>query len=170
MQTDAQDRLIAAYAALAAGIHVLESAIPMPVPGIKPGLANVITLLVLCRHGWRAAAWVTVLRVIASSLLLGTFLTPTFLLSASGALASLAVMGLLAAAGRDRGWFGPLGFGIAGGMAHMGGQLFFAWAVFVPHPGLLQLAPIFLAAGLVTGALNGIICGMVSNRLVLHPT
>lgn len=170
MHADRQDRVIAAYAALAAGIHVLESAIPMPVPGIKPGLANVITLLVLCRHGWRAAAWVTVLRVMASSLLLGTFLTPTFLLSASGAFASLTAMGLLAALGRHREWFGPVGFGVAGGMAHMGGQLFFAWAVFVPHPGLLRLAPVFLTAGLVTGALNGIICGMVLNRLVIRAT
>ena len=33
-----------------------------PLPGIKPGLANIVTLLVLQRHGWRATAWVTGLR------------------------------------------------------------------------------------------------------------
>jgi heptaprenyl diphosphate synthase len=73
-------------------------------PGVKPGLANIITLIVLARHGWHQAVWVALLRVVAASLLLGQFLAPGFFLSLSGALASLAVMG--AAQHLPRRWFG----------------------------------------------------------------
>jgi heptaprenyl diphosphate synthase len=54
----AEDRRIAALASAAVGLAIAEAAIPLPIPGIKPGLANIVTLLVLYRYGWRAAAWV----------------------------------------------------------------------------------------------------------------
>ena len=60
-------------AALAITIHILESAVPTPLPGIKPGLANVVTVITLALFGWRIAAWVTLLRVLAASLLTGTY-------------------------------------------------------------------------------------------------
>ena len=43
------DHLIAGFAALAIAIHIIESAFPSPLPGVKPGLANVVTLIVLFR-------------------------------------------------------------------------------------------------------------------------
>jgi uncharacterized membrane protein len=58
-------------------------------PGIKPGLANIVTLIVLARYGWVAAAWVSGLRIFAGSLLLGYFLSPGFFMSLTGALFSL---------------------------------------------------------------------------------
>ena len=64
------DRRIAAMAGAAVGLAVAEAAIPLPFPGIKPGLANIVTLLVLYRYGWRAAAWVVGLRIVAGALLL----------------------------------------------------------------------------------------------------
>ncbi|NNG13049.1 MAG: Gx transporter family protein, partial [Halobacteria archaeon] len=94
IQTTAEDQRIAWLAALAITIHILESAFPSPLPGIKPGLANVITIVVLDQFGWRSAAWVSLLRVLCGSLLLGTFLTPTFLLSLSGAVCSIGILWL----------------------------------------------------------------------------
>ena len=61
------DAVIAGFAALAIAVHVIEAAFPTPLPGIKPGLANVITLIVLLRHGAVAAVWVALLRVIGGS-------------------------------------------------------------------------------------------------------
>jgi heptaprenyl diphosphate synthase len=78
IQTTAEDHRVAWLAAPAITIHIMESAIPSPLPGLKPGLANVITIAVLIQFGWRSAAWVSILRVICGSLLLGTFLSPTF--------------------------------------------------------------------------------------------
>jgi hypothetical protein len=82
IKTTRDDHLIAALAALAITVHIAESALPSPLPGIKPGLANVVTLLVLCRYGWQMAVWVTLLRVLVGSILIGTFLSPAFFLSA----------------------------------------------------------------------------------------
>ena len=91
-RADALDRRIAGLAAVAIAIHVLEAGFPSPVPGIKPGLANVVTLIALLRHGVACAAWVAGLRVLVGSLLVGSFLTPTFWLSATGALCAFAAL------------------------------------------------------------------------------
>ncbi len=117
----AEDRRIAVIASAAVGLAVAEAAIPLPIPGIKPGLANIVTLLVLYRYGWRAAAWVVGLRIVASALLLGTFLTPTFAMSLAGGLASLAVLAMLVRLPRR--WFGPVGLSIVAALAHMTAQL-----------------------------------------------
>jgi heptaprenyl diphosphate synthase len=159
-----EDRKIAAFAALAIIIHVLESSFPSPVPGIKPGLANIVTLLVLFRYGWRFAAWVSLLRVVAGSLLLGTFMSPTFFLSLSGALASLFAMGLLWISLRP--WVGMAGVSIVASVSHVMAQLLIAWWLFIPHPGILALTPILIAAGVFFGLFNAIIASSIEKRLV----
>ena len=83
---------IAWLTALAITIHVIEGSFPSLLPGLKPGLANVITIAVLIRFGWVSAAWVSLLRVLMGSLILGTFLSPTFILSLTGALCSVAIL------------------------------------------------------------------------------
>ena len=88
IKTTADDHRIAKLAAFAIGLHLLEAVMPSPLPGVKPGLANIVTLFVLYRFDFATAAWVSLLRVFASSLLLGNFLSPTFALSLSGALLS----------------------------------------------------------------------------------
>lgn len=157
------DRLVAGFAALAITIHILESAVPMPLPGVKPGLANVVVLIVLLRHGVAMAAAVSLLRVIAGSIFIGTFLAPTFFLSLAGALASLAAAASLYMLARR--WTGPAGYGMAMAMAHASGQFLLAWWLFVPHPGLFALLPILLAASMGLGALTGIIAASVLSRL-----
>jgi heptaprenyl diphosphate synthase len=84
---------VARHAAAAIVLTVAEAAIPLPLPGVKPGLANIVTLVVLARWGWREAVWVALLRVIVGSLVLGQFLAPGFSQLAGG-LASLAVLGV----------------------------------------------------------------------------
>ncbi len=158
-----QDRLIAGFTALAVAIHVLEAAFPMPLPGVKPGLANIVTLIVLLRHGWRCAVWVGLLRVLVSSILLGTFLTPTFILSFSGALTSLGILGVAYCMARR--WLGPVGYAVLAALAHMGGQLLVAYALFIPHPVLLKLAPLLLAFAMGLGIVSGMICLGIVRKL-----
>ena len=75
------DHRVARLAALAITLHLIESVIPSPLPGVKPGIANIVTLYVLYRFDFATAAWVSLLRVVAASLLLGNFLSPAFALS-----------------------------------------------------------------------------------------
>ncbi len=151
----ADDRRIARLAALALGLTLAEAAIPSPVPGVKPGLANIVVLLVLLQYGWRAAAWVSGLRVLAGGLLLGTLFAPGFWLSAAGACASLAVLAV--ARHLPERHFGPVSLSVLAAFAHIGGQLALAGAWLLPGVALVKLMPVFAAAALVFGAVNGVI-------------
>jgi len=155
------------YAALAVSIHLIEAGIPSPIPGVKPGLANVITLFVLLRHGIAAAAWVTVLRVSASGVLLGTLFGPSFILGTAGAAAAMMILALVhTVAGR---WLGPVGYAVPAALAHTTAQIGVAAWLFVPHPGIWRLAPILLGAALAAGILTGIITAAINARLPARP-
>jgi len=151
----ADDRRIARLAALAIGLTLAEAAIPSPVPGVKPGLANIVILLVLLQYGWRAAAWVSALRVLAGGLLLGSLFAPGFWLSAAGALASLAVLAL--ARHLPGQYFGPVSLSVLAAFGHIGGQLALAGSWLLPSTALINLLPVFAAAALIFGAVNGVI-------------
>ncbi|MFN2348245.1 MAG: Gx transporter family protein [Thioalkalivibrio sp.] len=159
LSTTREDHRIAWLAALAIAIHVLEAALPSPIPGVKPGLANVITVLALLMYGWRVALWVSLLRVLAGSLLIGSFLSPSFLLSLSGALTSLAALGIAHALAGPR--LSALGLCVLAAMAHMGGQFLVAYTLIIPHPGLLKLLPVLLTAALLFGLASGTIARMM---------
>ena len=155
LQSTPDDHRIAKLAAAAIALSLVDAAIPLPLPGVKPGLANIVTLLVLYRYGLGTAAWVTGLRVFAGGLLLGHFLAPGFFLSLSGA--SLSLLVLAAAQHLPRRWFGPVTLSVLAAFAHIGGQLLLARAWLIPHDGVFLLAPVFLAAALFFGVINGLI-------------
>lgn len=155
LKPTADDHRVARHAAAAIVLTVAEAAIPLPLPGVKPGLANIITLVVLARWGWRDAVWVALLRVLVGSLLLGQFLAPGFFLSLVGSLASLAVLGL--AMHLPKRWFGPVSHSVLAAFAHIGGQVLVARLWLVPHDGVFYLVPVFALAATVFGLVNGLI-------------
>jgi len=155
LAVSAEDRRVAWLATAAVGLSLVDAAIPTPLPGVKPGLANIVTLIVLLRHGWATAVWVSVLRVLAGSLLLGYFLGPGFFLSLAGTTLSLATLGLARhLPGR---WFGPVSLSVLAAFAHIGGQLLLARIWLIPHDGVFLLAPVFGGAALFFGTINGLI-------------
>ena len=151
----AEDHRIAQLAAWAIGLSVLEAAVPSPIPGVKPGLANIVTLLVLVRFGWRTAAWVTLLRVLGSSLMMGSLLTPGFFLSLSGALCSLLLLAL--SQHLPKRWFSCITHSILAAFAHIAGQLLLVYVWLIPHAGVAYLIPLFAGAALLFGTINGMI-------------
>lgn len=155
IQTTADDHRVAKLAALAIGLHLIESVVPSPLPGVKPGIANIVTLYVLYKFDFATAAWVSLLRVFAGSMLLGQFLSPTFMLSLSGALTSLLV--LTVAIKLPKQWFGPVSLSIFAAFAHIAGQLIVVRLWLIPHAGVAYLIPIFAAAALIFGLANGLI-------------
>jgi heptaprenyl diphosphate synthase len=149
-------------ASAAVGLAVAEAAIPLPIPGVKPGLANIVTLLVLYRHGWHVAAWVVGLRIVAGALLLGTFLTPTFAMSLVGGLASLGVLALLVRLPRP--WIGPVGLSVLAAFAHMSAQLALVNVWLMPGANLSGILPIFLGAAWLTGLINGLAAARIMDN------
>ena len=155
IHTTADDHRIAKLAALAIGLHLVEAVLPSPMPGVKPGLANIVTLFVLYRFDFATAAWVSLLRVFASSLILGNFLSPTFALSLSGALLSLSV--LYVSQYLPQRFFSAISLSVLAAFAHMAGQLMVVRMWLIPHAGVAYLIPIFMAVALFFGVLNGVL-------------
>jgi len=161
LKTCKEDHIVAWLAALAISIHILESAIPSPLPGIKPGFANIITVTAFIMYGWKSAAWVSGLRVLIGSLLIGTFLSPTFVLSLSGAVVSIGILTLLGAVSNNT--VGPIGYCIMAALAHMATQIGVAYVFFIPHTGLFQLMPFLMSVALITGIVSGYIVNSCLN-------
>jgi len=155
IKTTIEDHRIAKLATVAIALHMLEAVIPSPLPGVKPGIANIVTLYVLFKYGFASAAWVSILRVFASSLLLGQFLSPTFILSLAGALLSLGVLWLSTHLPKKH--FGTVSLSIFAAFAHIAGQLIIVRLWLIPHASLAYLVPIFAIATLFFGLINGII-------------
>ncbi len=162
LKTTADDHKIAKLAALAISLHLIEAVIPSPLPGVKPGIANIVTLYVLYEYGFATAAWVSLLRVFASSFLLGQFLTPTFVLSLSGALLSLATLALCYKLPKN--YFSPISLSILAAFAHIAAQLIMVRLWLIPQAGIAYLVPIFAVAALVFGLSNGLIVRYLLNK------
>lgn len=155
IKTSADDHRIARLTSLAIGLHLVESILPSPLPGVKPGIANIVTLYVLYRFDFATAAWVSLLRVFAGAFLLGQFLSPTFVLSLSGAVCSLFMLGMVKHLPRK--WFGPVSLSILAAFAHITGQIAVVHLWLIPNAGIAYLIPIFAGAGLMFGLINGLV-------------
>lgn len=151
------------WAGLAVMVHYIESALPSPLPGLKPGLSNVIVLLVFFLFGVRAAWYVGLLKVFAGSLILGSFMSPGFWLSLNGMVFSMLVLSLLSL-GRGFG-LSAIGVSVLCALAHMSGQFLLAYAAFIPHQGLFKLLPILLGAAWVFGLVSGVLAQRLLKRL-----
>ncbi len=146
---------IAILSAYALALHGFESLIPMPIPWVRAGLANIISLTAFMLFGFRAAAMVTLIRVVIASIFSGSFLGPGFFLSLGGGLASLLAMG--SAFSLFPGIFGPVGLSLIGSLLHNLAQLFLAYALFVRQiEPVLLIAPILVLIGTITGLVNGL--------------
>lgn len=163
IRTTPDDHRIAKLTAIAIGLHLIEAIVPSPLPGVKLGIANIITLYVLYRYDFATAAWVSLLRIFAASLLLGQFLSPTFVLSLSGGLCSLIMLWIGSHLPKHR--FGPVSLSVLSAFAHISGQLLIVRLWLIPHTGISYLIPVFAAAALLFGVVNGVIAG----KLLRHP-
>ena len=88
-QTTGKLSQIAVLVALACVLQIAESFIPHPIPGLRLGLANMMTLTAMILLGFGAAMEVALLRTVLSAFMMGTFMSPTFILSFSGAASSV---------------------------------------------------------------------------------
>ena len=84
--------IIAMLLAMAIVLSIMESFIPVWIPGVKLGLANVIILIMLYEFKVGEAFLVQLLRILLASILRGTFLGPSFVMSISGGLFAFIIM------------------------------------------------------------------------------
>jgi heptaprenyl diphosphate synthase len=153
IKTTLLDHQIAQLSAIAIGLSLIESVLPSPMPGVKPGIANIITLYAIYRFNFKTAMWVSILRVFATSLILGQFLSPTFMLSLTGSMLSLLTLYFVIKLSSK--FFSPVGLSVLSSFAHIAGQLMLVRLWLIPHASIYYLIPIYSAAALLFGCING---------------
>jgi heptaprenyl diphosphate synthase len=170
MQIYPKDRKIyqiALLVSLACILQISESMIPHPVPGLRLGLANMVTLTTLVLLGFRHAMEVAIIRTILSALIIGTFMSPGFILSFAAAIASTLMMGLLYwLSGVQRLCrFSIIGISILGAFCHNMVQLALAYLLLVKHSGIFVFFPWLSIGSLATGWVVGTVAGGVCRQL-----
>ncbi len=153
---------LALFISAAVIINVVEFIIPLPIPWLKFGFANIFVLLAIYFFSFSDALIVTILRVLVSSVMVGKFLTPAFFLAMSGALASTIVMFLFFRLFRH--YTSLISVSIVGAYTHSVTQLLTAY-FFVNHPGIFSILFIFLSISLITGIINGFAANYLSDIL-----
>ena len=146
--------------ALAFVFSYVDAMIPLPVfvPGMKLGLANLVSVAGLYSVGLAGTALVAMVRIVLVGFTFGN--TFSKLYGLAGGTASMAVM-ILA---RKSGWFSPVGVSILGGIFHNAGQLIIA-AFVVRTTGVFVYFPALLASGVVTGTVIGLLGGWIVERI-----
>lgn len=151
-QTARQLALTALLTALALALSYTERLIPLglviPLPGVKLGLANIVTLFALYALGRGPAFAILTVRCLLSSLFGGGL--SAFFFSITGGLLAMAVMALLA----DSRHLSIFGVSICGAAAHNVGQI--AAAALVLKSGMVvAYLPPLLLVGIATGFITG---------------
>ena len=144
--------LLALFSAIALTIWAAEALIPPPVPlpGVRLGLANIVLLLTLYLYGRRETALVLAVRLILGAALAGTVMS--FLYSLAGGLLAYAVMALLRPRVKKKHiWM----LSAYAAVAHNVGQILAARLI-LAAPGLWAYLPVLLLSGLVTGLFTGL--------------
>ena len=133
-------------------VWVIEGQIPapIPVPGVKLGLASVITLTAMAVLGRREAGCILLARILLGALFAGSVSAVLFSL-AGGALSWCVMALLLGHFERKLMWV----VSVFGAIGHNAGQLLAAIAV-TATPSLIWYGPALLASAIVTGAFTGL--------------
>ena len=157
---------LAEYACLLAFamiVSYIEALIPIPlgIPGVKLGLANVAIVFCLYRTGIGGAFIINICRVLLCGLLFGN--AYGVLYSLAGAVVSLLIMACV----KRIPVFGMVGVSIAGGVAHNIGQLMLALCI-TQVPVLWYYLPFLLIIGALTGFLNGSLANVIYKRIAKH--
>ncbi len=148
------------FTALALIFSYIEALIPFNfgIPGVKLGLANLIIVFALYKMNLKDVYLLAVVRVLLSGFLFGNYFSIIY--SLAGGLLSLSVMAFL----KHRGGYSIMGVSMAGGVFHNVGQILVAMIV-VETYSVAYYLPVLLVAGLITGALIGVVAGEVLKRL-----
>ena len=155
------------FIAIAIMLHLFEALMPSPLPWLKLGLANIMTLLALYLYDGRAAWTVNLARVGIGALLLGRIFSPGFWLALFGALLATFVMIVVYQFFGDR--LSPVGVSVAGAAGHALGQVLAARMLVIQHAAIWQVLPFFLLFTVVTGILTGWLTALLLVDLRQHP-
>ena len=164
MKKKSSAQKVALYGVLIALAMVLSyvemlSPLPVGIPGVKPGLANLVVFLALYMMTAREALLISMVRILLVSITFGN--GSAFLYSMAGGILSFLVMWIF----QKKDFLLPSGVSIAGGIAHNVGQLLMA-AVILENGAVFTYFPVLLAAGCITGGIIGFLGEQIRKRII----
>mgnify|MGYP000890030718 FL=1 len=154
--------VLALFVSQALVLSIIESFIPIPVgiPGIKLGLANIITMILIMHFGLKETLAVVVVRCLLSSIFGGGLVI--FLFSVAGGILSALVMYFLNK--RMSRFLSVVGISISGAVAHNIGQVLVA-VVILQTSAVLSYLPVLMVSGIIMGCFVGF-CSMFLSRAI----
>lgn len=137
-------------------LSLIEYRIPLPVnfPGVKPGYANIITLIAIVFFGLGSAILVVIARCTLASFFTGGIFV--FMFSITGGILSTIIMGLLYKYMKKA--FSIVGISIAGAIIHNMAQLIVA-AMVMRDSAVFNYLPVLLLSAVITGGIVGLVAG-----------
>ena len=152
--------LLALLSAIALTIFMVEAQIPaiIPIPGVKLGLANIVTVFAVFALGAKEGAAVLFVRIFLGAVFAGNF--STIFYSAAGGVCAIVVTILLKKIlKQNQLWVA----GALGAVAHSIGQM--AMAILLSStPGLIVYLPVMIVLSIITGCFTGLCAQFLVNR------
>ena len=151
---------MALLTAIALTIFMVEAQIPalIPVPGVKLGLANIVTVFAVYTMGSKEGALILAARIFLGAVFAGNFST-IFYSAAGGACAILVTIGLKRILTKSQLWVA----GALGAVAHAVGQMTVAVAI-SGTPSLAIYLPVMIVISIITGLFTGLCAQFLVNR------
>ncbi|MEN8905305.1 MAG: Gx transporter family protein [Clostridiales bacterium] len=143
-------------------LSIIESFIPISfiIPGVKPGLANIVTIVSLYYFSLKDVLIIILVRSILTALFSGNIYM--FFFSMSGGILSTLFMGLLIK--KFRKYFSTIGISVSGAFFHNLGQILVAYTI-VKSSTIFFLLPILMISGIIMGCITGYISYYLLNNL-----
>ena len=155
--------LISFLVALSGILSAIDAMIPKPLPMLKLGIANMVTLVLVLEDRPGLAAVTAFFRTFVSAIMVGTLISYTFLLSFSGAMASVLFMWLFFR------WIGRrisvIGLSVIGAFFNTVFQGVVVVLFFGLDGGILFLLSLFLLLGTVNGVLVALLVRAFYRRI-----
>jgi heptaprenyl diphosphate synthase len=143
-------------------LFVIESFIPLPVPFMKLGIANIVSIIALYIYGIKDSLIVTIFRIIIGSLIVGMFFNPLFFVAIGSGIMAVLVMGFVKLLFKDV--FSPIGVSIGGAFAYNITQLLIYYFLIIKKLEIFNLIPFFFFLSPITGFLTGFVALIVLEK------
>lgn len=151
---------MALLCAVALTVFMIEAQIPplVPIPGVKPGLANIVTVYAVYALGAREGAAILFVRIFLGAVFSGNFST-VFYSAAGGLLAILTTIGLKRVLQESQIWVASC----LGAVAHSVGQMAMA-VLLTGTPSLLIYLPVLILCSVAAGIFTGLCAQLLLKR------
>lgn len=143
---------IASLLTMSIVLSMVEGLIPIPVPGVKLGLANIIILVMLYDFKTSEAFLVLMIRIFLVGILRGNIFQMPFFMSLCGGLTSFIIMRIFSLFK----FFSIIGVSVIGSVFHCVGQIVIA-IILLGTAQVVYYLPLIAILSTVTGVLTGII-------------